>query len=81
MYGRATRPIDRSGHWGLWTLVALLLLIYAANLTGPPPPSTVAIAWAGQAQWLLVFWAFWVDRHRVAVGMGGARPQARAASG
>jgi hypothetical protein len=69
IYSRTTRPTDRSGSWGLWALVALLLLIYAANLTGPPPPSTAAIAWVGQAQWLLVFWAFWIDTHRVAVGV------------
>jgi hypothetical protein len=31
---------------------------------GPPPPSVPAIAWVGQAQWLLVLWAFWTDNHR-----------------
>ena len=29
-------------------------------------PSVEAIAWAGHAQWLLVLWAAWVDRHREA---------------
>ena len=23
-----------------------------------------AVAWTGQAQWLLVLWGYWVDRHR-----------------
>ena len=37
MYARSTRPKDRVGSIGLWSLVAFLLLIYAANLLGPPP--------------------------------------------
>jgi hypothetical protein len=31
---------------------------------GAPPPSVAAIAWLGQAQWLLVALAYWVDRER-----------------
>jgi hypothetical protein len=42
--------------------------IHAANLLGPPPPSEAALAWVGQAQWLLVFWGYWIDRHRRTVG-------------
>jgi hypothetical protein len=64
LYARCTKPRDRSGTWGFAGLVAFLLAIYAANLLGPPPPSVAAIAWAGQAQWLLVLWAFWIDSHR-----------------
>jgi len=64
LYLRATRPIDRRGVWGLWSLVLFLAVIYSANLFGPPPPDVKAIAWAGHAQWLLVLWAYWVDRHR-----------------
>ena len=33
---------------------------------GPPPPSVSAIAWIGQAQWLLIVWGYWIDRHRQA---------------
>jgi len=64
LYLRSTRARDATGRWGLWALVALLSLIYAGNLLGPPPPSVTVIAWAGHAQWLLVFWAYWIDRHR-----------------
>lgn len=64
LYLRATRPRDRIGTWGLGALVGLLLAIYAGNLAGPPPPNVTAIAWAGQLQWLLVLWAYWVDAHR-----------------
>jgi len=72
LYRRTTRAVDRTGSIALWGLVAFLLLVFASNLLGPPPPSETAIAWVGQAQWLLVLWAFWVDRHRVVV----ERPEA-----
>lgn len=64
LYLRATRPTDRIGSIALWGLVAFLLVVYVMNLFGPPPPSVEAIAWTAQAQWLLVIWAYWVDRHR-----------------
>jgi len=64
LYLRATRARDRAGSIGLWALVGFLLLIYGANVFGPPPPSVAAIAWAGHAMWLLVIWGYWVDRHR-----------------
>ena len=67
LYARATRARDRVGRVALWALVVTLLLIYAANLFSPPPPSVAAVAWTAQAMWLLVAWAYWVDRHRVAV--------------
>jgi membrane-bound metal-dependent hydrolase YbcI (DUF457 family) len=64
LYARSTRPADATGRWAFASLVAFLLAIHAGNLLGPPPPGVEAIAWVGQAQWLLVLWAFWADNHR-----------------
>jgi hypothetical protein len=64
LYSRATSPRDAIGRWGLVSLVVFLVIIYAGNLFGAPPPSAKAIAWLGQAQWLLVLWGFWIDNHR-----------------
>jgi hypothetical protein len=64
LYARTTVARNGRGRWGLWGLVAFLLVIYAGNLLGDPPPSVAAIAWLGQLQWLLVLWAYWLDRHR-----------------
>lgn len=63
-YVRTTKPVDGVGKWAFRALVIFLLAIHAGNLFGEPPPSSQAIAWVGQAQWLLVLWGFWVDRHR-----------------
>ncbi len=64
LYLRVTRPVDRAGKWTLAGLALFLIAIQVSNSLGPPPPSVTALAWVGQAQWLLVVWAYWVDRHR-----------------
>jgi hypothetical protein len=64
LYSRVTQARDGVGRWGYLGLVVFLLLIYAGNLLGEPPPGAAAIAWVGQAQWLLVLWGYWLDKHR-----------------
>lgn len=64
LYVRATRARDRIGSIGMWSFIAFLLVIYVANLSGPPPPNTNAIAWVTLLTWLFPFWAAWFDRHR-----------------
>jgi membrane-bound metal-dependent hydrolase YbcI (DUF457 family) len=64
LYLKSTRS-TKHRDFVLGSLVAVLLLIYIGNLFGSPPPDAMAIAWAGQAQWLLVLWGYWADRRRV----------------
>ena len=64
LYGRATAPLDATGRWGYAALVGFLLAAYATTLFGRPAPSVAAVAWVGQAQWLLVLWGYWIDQHR-----------------
>jgi len=64
LYLRTTKATDATGKWALWSLVAFLVTIHVGNTLGQPPPSVEAVAWVGQAQWLLVVWGYWVDRHR-----------------
>lgn len=68
LYLRSTRARDAVGKWALWGLVVFLLLIHLGNIFGSAPPSVAALAWVGQAQWLLVIWGYWVDRHRCVAG-------------
>jgi len=64
VYLRATRSRNWKGFVGFWSLIVVLAGIYYANLFGPPPPSVLAVAIAGNAGWLFVLWAFWADRNR-----------------
>src|SRR5579872_2229642 len=64
-YFSATRPRDGVGRWAFGLLAATLLIIYAGNLMGPPPPSVSAlwqVAIGGSI--LILFWSWWADRHR-----------------
>ena len=45
-----------------WSLVIFLAAVYVMNLFGPPPPSEEPIAIVGLSQWLLIAWAYWIDR-------------------
>ncbi|MBI2403393.1 MAG: hypothetical protein HYW52_09925 [Gemmatimonadetes bacterium] len=68
IYLKTTRALDKVGQYALWALIGFLALAYVLNLASPPPPSVEAIAWAGQAGWLLLLWAVWADRHRGPAG-------------
>ena len=79
LYLRATEALDAVGRWALWALVVFLVAIYLANLIGEPPPNVTVLAWVGQAQWLLVVWGYWVDRHRRPLAPGTQPGQMRTA--
>ncbi|HNO99700.1 MAG TPA: hypothetical protein PKM83_08155 [Ferruginibacter sp.] len=64
LYLKNTKAKNKQGILSLWILVALLVMIHIANITGPPPPSMDAVAWAGNLQWLFVILAYWTDRNR-----------------
>ncbi|MEY4730786.1 MAG: hypothetical protein RL020_1944 [Pseudomonadota bacterium] len=64
LYMRATTAMDKTGKWALWALIIFMALVYLANTFGPPPPDSNTVALAGHAQWLLVAWAYWIDKHR-----------------
>jgi hypothetical protein len=65
IYLGATRPRDGAGRWGFAALAVFLLIAYAGNLMGPPPPSIQALwmfAIAGSA--IILIWSWWADSHR-----------------
>ena len=64
IYARTTTSRDRAGRWGLWSVIAFLVVIYAASLTSTTPPSVNALAWTALIGWPLALWPWWVDRHR-----------------
>jgi membrane-bound metal-dependent hydrolase YbcI (DUF457 family) len=75
LYARTTQPRNRRGAVTLWSLVALLLVFYAGNAFGPPPPNERMIAIAALAAWIFVPWTWWIDRNR-AVAPGAVPPAA-----
>jgi hypothetical protein len=64
VYVTTTSALNRTGLLALWGLVAFLIIIYVANVTGPPPPSAQAIGVVGLLTWLFIPWGAWVDRNR-----------------
>ena len=64
IYASMTGARDRAGRYGLWSFVVFLLLAYAANVGGSPPPSSRSLALVGLSTWLLPLWVAWFDRHR-----------------
>ena len=64
LYTRATRPMDGVGKYGLWSFVALLVLLYVGNLFSPPPGSINTLAIVALSFWLVVPLAWWIDHHR-----------------
>jgi len=67
LYARATHPRDRTGALAFRSFIALLFFVYLLNILGPPPPSEKAVAFSALGMWLFVVWAYWLDRHRLAV--------------
>ena len=67
-YASSTRAKDKIGAYAFWPFIVLLLMLYIANLFGPPPPSVVVLAWIGLfGAALLVAWGFWIDKHRESI--------------
>ncbi|PRY07858.1 hypothetical protein CLV24_12248 [Pontibacter ummariensis] len=75
LYLRHTQAKNKTGYYALWSLVLLLVLVYAASIFGPAPEQVSDIAWAGQLQWLFILWAWWADRNRTVKAPTQQQPQ------
>ena len=64
IYLSVTRAKRRRGTVAIWSLIAFLVIIYIANIAGPPPPGDKAVAWASLSLWLLPLWGAWAERNR-----------------
>jgi hypothetical protein len=64
LYLKVTKAKNKQGNFGFWGLIIFLLVIYVMNVFGSTPPDEETIAWAGNFQWLFIFWAYWVDKNR-----------------
>jgi membrane-bound metal-dependent hydrolase YbcI (DUF457 family) len=64
IYVQSTKPNNKKGSIGFWSLIIFLVVIQVMNVFGPPPPAAEPVAIMGLSQWLLVWWAWWADRNR-----------------
>jgi hypothetical protein len=64
IYMRGTKAKNKIGSYGFWAFIIFLLAAYAGAAFGPPPPSVKKLAIGTLFSWLLVPWAWWLDRHR-----------------
>ena len=69
IYLRSTRAKDRTGTYAFWSFIVFLFIAWVGNMIGGAPPSVTALAWGAQSTWLLVLWAYWIDRHRISTGV------------
>ena len=67
LYMKVTSSKNRTGTIALWSLIVFLVIIYISNLFGPPPPSEEPIGVIGLSQWILIAWAYWIDKNREVV--------------
>lgn len=64
LYLSTTRPANRTGTYALVVFLTFLVVTYAVNMLGPPPPNPGTVAYSALFLWFLVPWAYWIDRNR-----------------
>lgn len=57
-YARPERKIS------FWILIGFLLIIHLINIMGPPPPDVMAVAWSANLMWIIIVWAWWIEKNR-----------------
>ena len=65
IYSQATSPKNKKGTYAFISLIVFLAVFHLMNIFGPPPPNVDMIAIAGNAMWLFVLWAWWIDKNRL----------------
>jgi len=65
IYLRATRAKNTAGRYAMSAFVALMVVVEAVNIYGPPPPNITTVAITAEASYLsLAAVAGWLDRMR-----------------
>ena len=73
MYATSTAAKSTRGNLGYWSFIGFLLIVYFLSFATPPPPSVGALAIGGEVgAILIVFIAYWIDKHRVPVAARSA---------
>lgn len=59
LYFKAAQPKRKAA---FWSLMVFFIVVHTMNLLGPPPPSVEAVAWSANLLWLMVIWAWWIEK-------------------
>ncbi len=59
LYFRSAKPKRKTA---FWILIGFLLVVHLMNLFGPPPPNAMAVAWSANLMWIIVVWAWWIEK-------------------
>jgi membrane-bound metal-dependent hydrolase YbcI (DUF457 family) len=67
LYVKSTRARALPGYISFWSLMLLLVFFYVSSFYGAPPDSEKSMGYFGLTQWLIIAWAYWIDRTRMNV--------------
>lgn len=62
IYLSVRRSRGWAGHLAFWSFVGVSTVMWAASPFSPPPPNPSAIAWFGIFGWIVIPWAWWIER-------------------
>ena len=62
LFLRVRRPLGIRGQLALWSFVLVSTLLWAFSPFSPPPPSEQAVAYFSIFGWIIVPWAWWIER-------------------
>lgn len=65
LYLGARRPRGLNGQVAFWSFIALNTFMWASGPFQPPPPDERSLAWFGLMGWIVVPWAWWIERTSV----------------
>jgi membrane-bound metal-dependent hydrolase YbcI (DUF457 family) len=69
IYLAAYRPRGLNAQVALWSFIAVSTLIWATGPFSPPPPDDQALAWFALLGWIIVPWAWWIERATATEGL------------
>jgi hypothetical protein len=55
-------PRGWAGHLAFWSFIALNTLMWASGPFSPPPPDARSLGWFALIGWVVVPWAWWIER-------------------
>ncbi|MCH7496062.1 MAG: hypothetical protein IH825_08250 [Candidatus Marinimicrobia bacterium] len=55
--------IWRLGLYGFWGLIAFLLVSWIGSISGLSPSTEKMVAIIVFSQWIIIPWAYWIDKH------------------